>query len=260
MATYSHSKLETFEKCKLKFKYRYIDKIIPEIQKTIEAQLGTCVHAALEWLYNQVLEGKTPQITEVIEYYSENWLGSYSPEVVIVNKNMEVGDYFSKGVEFLLSYYKKHQPFKDNTIATEKKIEINLDEKGERKIIGFVDRIVYDIEKNEIEIHDYKTSGSAFLKDPNENDRQLALYSLAAKELFGKDKEVCMIWHFLAHDKEVCLRRTNEQLEKTKQDAIKLIDEIENTKNFPANPSRLCDWCEYKNICPAIKGQKQLGI
>ncbi|VVB82977.1 Uncharacterised protein [uncultured archaeon] len=26
---YSYSRLETFEKCKLKFKYRYIDEIIP---------------------------------------------------------------------------------------------------------------------------------------------------------------------------------------------------------------------------------------
>jgi len=54
MAIYSHSKLSTFEKCPLKFKFRYIDKIIPEIQKSIESHLGSSVHDALEWLYIQV--------------------------------------------------------------------------------------------------------------------------------------------------------------------------------------------------------------
>ena len=56
MAVYSHSKIETYEKCKLKFKYRYIDKIIPDIPKSIEAHLGSIVHATLEWFYNKRME------------------------------------------------------------------------------------------------------------------------------------------------------------------------------------------------------------
>lgn len=55
---YSHSRLETFENCKLKFKYKYLDKIIPEIPKGIEAHLGTMVHETLEWLYKKVMEKK----------------------------------------------------------------------------------------------------------------------------------------------------------------------------------------------------------
>ncbi len=29
----------------------------------------------------------------------------------------------------------------------------------------------------------------------------------------------------------------------------KVIKEIEKTNEFPANKSRLCDWCEYRDIC-----------
>jgi hypothetical protein len=36
METYSHSKIETFENCKLKYKYKYIDKIIPESRKVLK--------------------------------------------------------------------------------------------------------------------------------------------------------------------------------------------------------------------------------
>jgi len=41
-----------------------------------------------------------------------------------------------------------------------------------------------------------------------------------------------MIWHYLAHNTKICLRKTNEELEKLKQDTIKLINEIENTKEI----------------------------
>ncbi len=256
MPIYSHSKLELFEQCRLKFRYRYIDKIIPEIAKSIEAHLGSVVHKTLEWLYINIMEKRIPTIEQVIAFYLERWAEDYSPDMPIVNKSLTAKDYFNRGVEFLVNYYMKNHPFKDNTIATEKRIEINLDEKGEKKLIGFIDRLVHNLEKNEIEIHDYKTGASMLSKEKIENNRQLALYSLAIKEIFGKDKNICMVWHFLAHDMKVCSRNTNEELENIKREIIELIDEIEETKNFPANKSRLCDWCEYRDICEGWKKEE----
>lgn len=250
---YSHSRLETFENCRLRFKYKYLDKIVPEIPKGIEAHLGSMVHETLEWLYKKVMEKKIPSITDVIDFYSEKWRANLSQDFLIVRKEMKPEDYFNRGVEFLVNYYLKHQPFKDNTIATEHKIEIDLDETGEKKLIGYIDRLVHNLEKNEIEIHDYKTSASVLSKEKIENSRQLALYSLAIKETFGKDKKVSMVWHFLAHDMKISISRTNEQLEQLRKRVIELINEIEQTKDFPANKSRLCDWCEYKNICDSKK-------
>jgi len=51
---YSHSKLSTFEQCPTKFKYRYIDKIPVEFEKTVEAFLGEIVHETLELLYTEI--------------------------------------------------------------------------------------------------------------------------------------------------------------------------------------------------------------
>lgn len=259
---YSHSKLETFEQCNLKFKYRYVDKIIPKIPKSIEAHLGNIVHKTLEWLYSQVLEKKPiPSIGEIIAFYSDEWTAEYDAETEITDKNMGEEDYFTKGVEFILNYYMKHQPFNDNTIAIEKRIELDLDENKEKKLIGYIDRLVDNIESNEIEIHDYKTSSSLSAIKKIENSRQLALYSLAVKELFGKEKNVCIVWHFLAHDAKVCVRKTNEELESMRKEVIALIDEIEETKEFVPTISPLCNWCEYRDICEAWnkvpKGEEQ---
>lgn len=249
MAIYSNSKIETFEQCKLKFKYRYIDKIIPEIAKSIEAHLGGVVHKALEELYTQVMKKKIPSIDDIISFYSKKWEEDYSPDMPIFNKTLTAKDYFNRGVEFLVNYYMKHHPFKDNTIATEKKIEITLNKNGEKKLIGFIDRLVNNLENNEIEIHDYKTGGSIMTKEKVESSRQLLIYSLAIKEIFGKDKKVCMVWHFLAHDMKICLRKTNEDLENLKKEIIEIIEDIEKTKDFPPTKSQLCYWCEYMDIC-----------
>ena len=250
MPVYSHSKIETFEQCRLKFKYRYIDKIIPEVAKGIEAHLGGIVHSTLEWLYIQILKNIIPSINDVISFYSDEWQENYSEDMPIVNKTMTAKDYFNRGVEFLVNYYMKYHPFQDNTIATEKRIEIDLDTTGDKKIIGYIDRLAHNLETNEIEIHDYKTSNSTLFKDKAENSRQLSIYSLAIKEMFGAEKNICMIWHFLAHDMKVCLRKTNQELESLKKELIEIINLIEATKDFSPTKSQLCYWCEYMNICP----------
>jgi len=256
MAIYSHSKLSTFEQCPLKFKYRYIDKIIPEIEKSIESHLGSIVHDTLEWLYTEIKKNNLPTIDQIIVYYSTKWEENYNPEILIVKKEFTIKDYFNKGVQFLLDYYTKHHPFKDNTLEVEKKIIFNLDEEGEYKLQGFIDRLVHNLETGEYEIHDYKTASYLPTQEKIDGDRQLALYSIAIKELFGQDKEVCLIWHYLAHNTKIVSKRTNEQLNQLKQETIELIKQIEETTEFPSNKSVLCDWCEYKSMCSECNKQE----
>jgi len=256
MKIYSHSKLSTFEQCKLKYKFKYIDRIIPEIEKSIEAHLGGSVHLALEWLYKQIKEKeKVPALDELIIYYINTWKKDYKPEMVIVHKNFTEKDYMEKGMKFLIDYYQDNKPFDDNTIELEKKITITFPNKEnpekEIQIIGYIDRLVQNLETGALEIHDYKTANSQPRENHGEKDRQLALYSIAIKEIFGKDKNVKLIWHFLAHKRKIVSERSNEQLAQLKKETLDLIEKIESTKEFHPNKSRLCEWCEYKDICPA---------
>ncbi len=246
---YSNSRLKTFEQCPLKFKFRYKDKIIPEIEKSIEAHLGGVVHLTLEWLYLNVKNKKIPSIEELIKYYSRKWEEDFSPDFINANKNLTPRDYFNKGVQFLLIYYMENKPFDDNTIDVEKKVVLELDENRVYKVQGFIDRLSYNLKTEEYEIHDYKTSGNPPRHGEMENDRQLALYSMAIKERYGKD--VSMIWHYLAYNKKVKIKKTEQELEKLKLETLELIKKIEATVSFPPIKSPLCNWCEYKSICPA---------
>jgi putative RecB family exonuclease len=248
MGTYSHSKLSTFEQCPFKYNLRYIKKIIPEIEKSIEAHLGTAVHETLEWLYLEILQAKeTPSLDQLINFYSNRWQDGFSKDIQIVKPNMTEKDYFNLGIKLLVDYYTSHHPFKDGTLEIEKKIKIKI---GEHQIIGYIDRLVKNPQTGEIEIHDYKTGNFLPTQQKFDEDRQLALYSLAIKESFGKEQNICLVWHYLAHNKKICSKRTNQELENLKNKTMDLIHKIELTKEFPTNKSQLCDWCEYKNMCP----------
>lgn len=256
MTMYSHSRLSSFEQCRYRYKLRYLDKVPSPVEKSIETHLGSCVHDALEWLYKEVKDNnRTPEIDEIIQKYADRWKQDFKEDFIIVKKEFTSQDYFDKGVKFLLDYYLKHQPFKDGTISMEERVWINLEEDFPHKIIGYIDRLVHNKQKDEYEIHDYKTGKSIPSQRELDKDRQLALYSIAIKEKYGKDKPILLTWHYLSHNKQVFSRRTPEQLDKLKKDTIKLIHEIETNKEWPITKTILCNWCEYKTICKAFGGK-----
>jgi putative RecB family exonuclease len=237
----------------LKYKFKYIDKIIPEIERSIEVHLGDSVHQALEWLYTQLKENgrkNIPALDDVLVKYLETWKKNFKPDFVIVKKNLTEKDYLEKGIRFIIDYYELNKPFEDNTLELEKKIIFEIDKEKGIKIQGFIDRLVHNLETGELEIHDYKTNASHPRAGHGETDRQLALYAIAIKEIFNSDKEIKLVWHFLAHNKKLVSKATDERLKKLKKETLELISEIENSGSFPPNKSPLCNWCEYKDICP----------
>lgn len=252
MATYSHSKLSSYEQCKYRYKLRYIDKIPSPVEKSIEAHLGTCTHDALEWLYIEVKQkNRLPELDEVIQKYTDRWQEDFKPAFIIVKKDLTAQDYYNKGIKFIIDYYLKHKPFKDGTMSMEEKVWVELEKDYPHKVIGFIDRLVYNEENDEFEVHDYKTANSVPSQNKLDKDRQLALYSIAVKEKYGKDKPVLLTWHYLSHNTQVYSRRTDEQLEQLKKDIIKLIKEIEENKVWNTTKTILCNWCEYKGMCKA---------
>jgi len=153
------------------------------------------------------------------------------------------------GERFITDYYNKYKPFdQGKTISLEERILIKLDDSGDYKLQGFIDRVM-ESKEGYYEVHDYKTNSRLPLPEYLDNDRQLALYAIGIKERYPDVKDVRLIWHFLAFDKEVDSTRTDEELEELKRKTIELIDRIESDEKYPAKTSILCDWCEFKPIC-----------
>lgn len=248
MTVYSHSRLSSFEQCAFKYKCKYIDHLEPDFKQSIEGFLGNQVHNTLEWIYNHSEKEKL-ELDIVIQNYIENWNKEFNPTIKIIKPNLTPEFYFNKGIKFLIDYFMKHKPFKDNTIATEKKIFVNLNQEGTCKLVGYIDRLVHNKETNIFEVHDYKTSASIKSQEELDNDRQLALYSIAIQDEFNP-LDISLIWHFLDFNQTLTSKRTTEQLERLKQEIISLIKKIESTVDFPPNLGILCNWCEFQSKCP----------
>lgn len=247
---YSHSRLSTFEQCPYKFKLKYIDKVEAEIEESIEAFLGSRVHETLEKLYKDLQFQKLNTQDELITYLKAQWMQHWSENIIINRKEYTADNYLKMAEKYISDYYQRYHPFNQTKIISiEERIVIDLDESGSYKLQGFIDRL--DEKKDGVyEIHDYKTNSKLPLPEYIKNDRQLALYSIGVKERYPDAKDIRLIWHFLKFDKEIDSTRTNDELESLKKETVELIKDIEKSETYPTNPSILCNWCEYKPMCP----------
>lgn len=252
LQVYSHSRLSTFEKCKLQYRYRYIDRIKRDTQ-SIEAFMGNRVHDALEKLYRDLQASKRPGLDEILAHYHRTWVNEYSGRITIVKTDLTPEHYRTIGEECLVKYYRGHDPFDDGqTLGLEEKVTLALDEAGRYQLQGYIDRLVRRAE-GVYEIHDYKTSGGRLPSDADlRADRQLTLYQMAVEKRFPDAKEIRLVWHYLVYDQTKTSARTPVEIEQHRTRTIGLIDTIEATKAFPPHESVLCRWCDYRDICPVF--------
>ncbi|MFH1511450.1 MAG: PD-(D/E)XK nuclease family protein [Candidatus Woesearchaeota archaeon] len=250
MKTYSNSKLSSFEQCPLKYKFHYIDELETEIKETVEAFLGSRVHEVLHKLYKDLRFEKLNSLPELLEYYNSEWKKNWNDSIMVVRDEYDQENYRRMGERFITDYYNRHHPF--NSSRT-----VGLETQDFVDIHGYsvhvrIDRLAI-AEDGVYEIHDYKTSNSLPKQDKLDSDRQLAVYSYGVKKMYPDAKNVRLVWHFLAFDKELTSVRTDDQLEQLKSDVLKVIKQIESCKEFPAKESGLCEWCEFRQNCPNFK-------
>ena len=257
MAIYSHSKIGTYETCPQKYKFGYIDRIRGDIE-SIEAFLGSRVHETLENLYKFVRNGRLLSEEETLAFYESAWESNWSKDVQIVEKGLRAEHYRKIGRQCVVDYYHHYQPFDQGRVVDiEKRLSIKLDAEGRFLMTGFVDRID-KVGAGVFEIHDYKTNRSLPAQADKDKDRQLALYEIGLRECIADIKEVVLIWHFLRFDQEIRSHRTKKELEQLRKTMIGKIQEIESAterNDFPPHESNLCNWCEYRPLCPLWKHQ-----
>ncbi len=197
--------------------------------------------------------GKVFSLKETLDLYKELWDKKFTKDVQIVRKGFTAQNYYDAGVKQLTDYYERFKPFNQTyTLGLEMMIHFNLDDAGEYRINGFIDRLSHN-GKGTFEIHDYKTGQSGYTQEQADASRQLALYQIFVEQQYPEAKEIVLIWHFLADNRDVESRRTKKQIKELKAELLTTIKEIEADDNFKPIESRLCDWCEFIEICPAKK-------
>jgi len=246
MAYFSHSQLEMFSQCKLKYKFRYIDKVIVEVPKTIEAFFGDIVHQTLRELYEQVRKNNIPDLASLKNYFLSQWKKQWENTILINSGTQE--EYCSLGLTFIEEYYKLYYPFtQEQIIGLETNDKLMLPN-GDKYFVR-IDKLAK--QNGTYLICDYKTAKRMPTLEQMQKDRQLAMYSLWVKQAFSDCTDVKLVWYYLAHNQKIEVIPDSQMLKQTQEQTMRIIGEIKSTSEYPANPTKLCDWCVYKSICPA---------
>jgi putative RecB family exonuclease len=251
---YSHSRLETYENCPFKYRLQYIDRIRSG-RKSIEAFMGSTVHAALEKLYRDLMMARCPGEEEIAGYYLDLWDSTWSDGVFVVRDEYGPQDYRKTGLRCVTDYHRRHYPFEGGVpVWLEKKAVIPLrdSEGGRIEFTGVIDRLD-SLEEGRYEIHDYKTSSRLPSRQDLERERQLGLYQLAVEDAFPDAREIELVWHYLAFDREIRLRRERSDLERIACETAAAVRAVEAACDFPPRESSLCAWCDMQEHCPKRK-------
>ena len=254
---YSPSRIAAYENCPLKFKYRYVDKK-PAMRATIEAFLGRRVHEALEKLYRDRQFEKTPEVDDLVDFYHRQWEKEMDDSICVVKDGYSPDNYRKMGEKYIRQYYRSYEPFDEGaTIALEQRVRFPLGDGF--SIMGYIDRLADN--DGTYEVHDYKTSLTLPTVDDLSRDRQLALYALAVRHMYDDADDVELVWHYVAFDKELRVRKSDEELQAVKQETLQAVRDIETAirqGDFEARESGLCPYCEYQPLCPLFKHKYQV--
>lgn len=258
MATYSHSRLETFRKCPRQFYYRYVAKVpLEDSPDQIATFLGTRCHETLEHLYKQLDRRRLPELDELLGYFAGRWKAEWTKDIVIHDKEFTPAAYRKIGADCIRDYYHRFRPFdQSRTIGLERRIVFQLDRKGQHKMLGYIDRLA-KADGGIWQVHDYKTNKSLPTQQDKDRDPQLAYYEIGIRQMWPDAEQVELYWHFLRHDQTIKSTRTPDQLEELRRETVDLIEEIEGReqteKAFPTHESVLCNYCDYQHVCPVRK-------
>ena len=250
MAVYSHSRISSYENCPRQFEYRYVQKLKTE-REGIEAFVGKRVHEVLERLYHHLRRhGRPPSLRQVLERFNKDWGLRWHDHIEIVREEYETDHYQSQGNICLENYCRGQYPFdREETVAVEHTVHFQLDPGGRYRMRGIIDRIARTA-PGAYEVHDYKTGRYLPPTARFETDRQLALYQIGLERAYPDVERVELVWHYLHFNRTIRSRRSPEQLDALQTETAARIDEIETATEYPAKPSRLCAWCDFRDLCP----------
>jgi putative RecB family exonuclease len=257
---FSHSRLACFEKCKKQFHYRYIEKR-PVDTEGIEAFVGKRVHEVIEKLNRFVARGVVPSLPKVLQRFRTDWEEQFQPERVrIVRAENPPEVYRENGERCLGNHYRRNYPFdRDESLGIEQHVGFALDGDGRYRVRGIIDRVARAAD-GAIEIQDYKTGRWVPSQQELDQDRQLALYQIGVEGRYEGTAPVRLVWHYLLRDQVRVSTRTPEQLGELRTRTIELIDRVEAERDFEPQPSTLCSWCEFNDVCPAMQAKTTAAV
>jgi len=238
----SVSKVKTFDDCKAKYRYSYIEKL-PRKEWDFHV-FGSFSHEVLEIFHKSLLKSSSEDHATVMTQAFKEACETFKGKITKTQKD----DAWKMMNTYLQQSADEKPEFAPEILALEKSffIDIGLDDQPHVLLNGFIDRIQKDPD-GIIHVADYKTTkNKRYLKD----FFQLLTYSFALMVEDPSIEKVRASFILLRHDFEYLTKEfTRDDAMATKQTFIDYANKIGKEKLWRPSPQFLCNYCDFLDVC-----------
>jgi len=248
----SPSRAADFKTCPLLYRLRSIDRL-PE-EPSPAAVRGSLVHSVLERLFDVPASERTVSTAEALVGAQWLTLTEAEPELAEMFADpTELAAWLESARPLLAAYFELEDPTRLEPAEREQLVEVVLP--SGLRLRGFVDRL--DVAPTgEIRVVDYKTGTSPREAFEGKALFQLKFYALVIWRTRGVVPRQLRLLYL--GDRDMLTYAPDElelaRFERTLDALWAAIARATEARDFRPSPSRLCDWCSFKSLCPAFGG------
>ena len=237
----SFSRIDTYRTCPRMFRYRYVDRLPGRPAPALS--FGTSIHEALERFYDRKLP-QEPTEDELVAFLYDAWDDSGFREV----DRSEQLRWYRQGQDVLRRYHRRVTGSYRLPVATEAWFELPFED---AVVVGSIDRV--DDDDGVLRVIDYKTNKRVKDRDRVKRSLQLSIYALACEHLYGELPGTVAL-DFVVAGRQIEVDVDDLDLDAARA-AVAETARAVREGSFEPTPMRLCDWCDYRPVCPAWQGQ-----
>lgn len=242
---HSVSAINLFHDCPKAYDFRYISKVKVDRGDVGEPlRIGTAVHAGLEEAAIAMKMDKLPLDDPAVLAAADAGLEKSWAEEKLPLDDGRLDE--CKGwLRDAIAEWDKDGEIK----SIEWQIKQDLpDGSG---FIGYADR-VDRLNEDTLEIRDYKNTMKVTDPEYLENDIQVNMYAYFARETWPWARKIVASHQHPNHGGQtVKVNLTDASISEAVDRFMSTIEMIETEEEWEPRKSRRCDWCDYKEVCPA---------
>jgi putative RecB family exonuclease len=238
----SYSSLSTYETCPAKWRFQYEERLPTRPSPALA--FGDSLHRALHRFHGRPVP-VAPSLDELLETLDAVWVddGYTDPS--------EERAYLAHGREVLAQYHRDNAASYRIPAALEHRFSIDVEGVRLHGVIDRMDRIP----GGGYEIIDYKTNRRLPPQQRVDDDLQLSVYYLAAREIWGIEPERLTLYYLLPGQR-MATARTPASADALRRRIATVAERIEAGK-FEPRENPLCDWCDFRRVCPIFRHREE---